>query len=528
MLLPRYVEQLEQLYERNKSIKPLKWRTLHWQAELALLNGKKKQALNFATKALQAIDTLRYEYDYQRLKRIMIKCAYHELSPLDKYKAYRKQLSYYDKIHDDLYAANACTEIGNLFHELEDHKKSIVYHLRADSLYKLINSTQSVLKNSLNLVNDFANNRNRAKANQLIDMILNSPVAKADTSFYLQALASAFSLQKDISKRKIIALRAYSLAKQFGERRPMIPSYINYASSLMATNRLDSAYQILAKTESLLSPSDLNYRTIVYNGLSYYFHNSHRSDSAYIYLLAYNQLKDSIRNNTLGEIYRIENIVAIENYEKDLLRERQKAESQRLFYFLLMGMTVIVAASICYALFMQHRKDAHKRQIKELENKELSTRLENEELRHKMELDHKNRQLASNAMILNEKNNVLSELAERISKRKEAGEISPATAIELKSRIRVQSASETTNWIAFKKHFDEVHPDFFIHLKDNCIELTEYDLRLCAYLSVGMERRQIAMLLSILPASVKRAVMRIRKKLALKPTDSLEDYLRRI
>ncbi len=512
----------------NQNIKPLNWRLMHWQAELALLNGQEELALNLANQAIAAIDSLRYEYDYQRLKRIVLKCNYHKLSPLDRYKAYRKQLSYYEKIHDDLFAANACVEIGNLFNRLNDYQKSKIYHLRADSMYKRINNTQSILKNSLNLANDFARNQEIAKANQLIDMILNNPISQVDTSFYLQALASAFVFQPKMSKKNDTALRAYLLANKFGKHDPLILSHINYASFLMQTNESDSAYQLLKKAESLLYPSDLSYQMNIYNGLSHYFYSVHKPDSAYAYLLSYNQLKDSIANITLGEMYRIENIVAIENYEQELHLERERAATKQLIHLLIIGITAIIAASICYVLFMQHRKDLHIQKIKALENKELSTRLENEELRHKMELDHKNRELTSNAMILNEKNKVLSELAERISKRKEAGEISPATAIELKSRIRTQTASETTNWIAFKKHFDEVHPNFFIHLKDKCIELTEYDLRLCAYISVGMERQQIALLLSILPASVKRAVMRIRKKLALKPTDSLEDYLRRI
>lgn len=58
--------------------------------------------------------------------------------------------------------------------------------------------------------------------------------------------------------------------------------------------------------------------------------------------------------------------------------------------------------------------------------------------------------------------------------------------------------------------------------------LTENDLRPCAYLSIGMERKQIARMLVLQPASIRRACMRLRKKFQLASEDSLEDFLRRI
>ena len=54
-----------------------------------------------------------------------------------------------------------------------------------------------------------------------------------------------------------------------------------------------------------------------------------------------------------------------------------------------------------------------------------------------------------------------------------------------------------TNGLVFKLHFDSVHPGFFVKLKEISAELTENDLRLCAYVRIGIRAKQIAGMLSV-------------------------------
>lgn len=67
------------------------------------------------------------------------------------------------------------------------------------------------------------------------------------------------------------------------------------------------------------------------------------------------------------------------------------------------------------------REEKIKKQLKELENKELVTRLENEMLQNncfKVELEYKDRELASNSLIIMEKNQVLKSLVDELEKEK--------------------------------------------------------------------------------------------------------------
>ena len=253
-----------------------------------------------------------------------------------------------------------------------------------------------------------------------------------------------------------------------------------------------------------------------------------RWDSACIYLATAGYYEDSLRRSgNLSEVYRQESRLAIDGYEEALAREREEARTHRLVAVLAVAVVVLGCGLVCLWFWSQRRKALARRQLQELENKELAARLENEELRFRLELDSKNRELTSSSLMLIEKNQALDELMRRIKDGGEAGEIAKRTVLELRNQIRAHAGGEN-EWMDFRTHFEQVHPDFFLRLKERFPALTEYELRLCAYLRTGMSGKQIAMMLSVQPESIKKSRTRLRRKLALGAEDSLEDFLRRL
>ncbi len=83
-------------------------------------------------------------------------------------------------------------------------------------------------------------------------------------------------------------------------------------------------------------------------------------------------------------------------------------------------------------------------------------------------------------------------------------------------------------WTRFKIHFDSVHPDFFTKLKNISAELTENDLRLCAYLRIGMRAKDIASRALCLSGKRQHQPIPNKEKLGLEKDDSLDDFIRRI
>ena len=146
---------------------------------------------------------------------------------------------------------------------------------------------------------------------------------------------------------------------------------------------------------------------------------------------------------------------------------------------------------------------------------------------YQREIDAKNRELTSNTMMVIEKNKMREDVVERLLNDSEAGKIDKRTELELKSQIRSHTTQDD-EWIYFRLRFEQVHPDFFIRLKERTPSLTEGELRICAYIRTGMENRQITQMLSQQPDTIRKYRYRLRKKLQIDAGESLEDFLRRV
>ena len=95
---------------------------------------------------------------------------------------------------------------------------------------------------------------------------------------------------------------------------------------------------------------------------------------------------------------------------------------------------------------------------------------------------------------------------------------------ELRETISRQLTADD-DWRYFKLRFEKVHPDFFTVMKERFPSLSKTELRLCAYIRVGMTAKEIAQVLSVKPDTVNTSRYRIRKKMQLSPDESLESTL---
>ena len=97
--------------------------------------------------------------------------------------------------------------------------------------------------------------------------------------------------------------------------------------------------------------------------------------------------------------------------------------------------------------------------------------------------------------------------------------------IKDEKRIIAQNSDTNDEWGTFKVHFESVHPQFFTTLSQLMPSLTPLELRQCAYIKINLSPKQVGNLLNITPDSVKKARMRIKKKLNLSPEDSLTKFI---
>jgi predicted nucleic acid-binding Zn-ribbon protein len=149
------------------------------------------------------------------------------------------------------------------------------------------------------------------------------------------------------------------------------------------------------------------------------------------------------------------------------------------------------------------------------EHKQIEAAMQQEKSRNDVledKLAANNRQLASATLYIVQKNELLTQLKTNI---KTLGKKLPHGSKDLDSiESNLQSNQFLDNdWEKFKLHFEQVHPRFFEELKTKYPSLTQNETRLCAYFHMNLSTKEIAGLLNIDPASVRRAKTRLNKKM---------------
>lgn len=149
-------------------------------------------------------------------------------------------------------------------------------------------------------------------------------------------------------------------------------------------------------------------------------------------------------------------------------------------------------------------------------------KLKNEKL--EAEIQHKNTELASVAMHLVQKGELLGKIKEQMVKlKKQTGNDSD----DLKKIIRVINEEDIIDkqWEQFTMHFDNVHSDFLSALKLKYPKLSANELKLSAYLRMNLSTKEIAQLMNISVRGVEISRYRLRKKLEIPTETSLFDFL---
>ena len=150
-------------------------------------------------------------------------------------------------------------------------------------------------------------------------------------------------------------------------------------------------------------------------------------------------------------------------------------------------------------------------------------RLKNEKLETEIQL--KNAELAATAMNLMQKGEMLAKIKGEVIRIKKTTDNSHAEE-DYKKIIRMLEENKTKrDWDTFAQHFDKVHSDFLVALKERYPNLTSGESKLCAYLRLNLTSKEISQLMSITLKSVELSRCRLRKKLNLHSDVNLANFL---
>lgn len=170
-----------------------------------------------------------------------------------------------------------------------------------------------------------------------------------------------------------------------------------------------------------------------------------------------------------------------------------------------------------------HDKEETLRQQK-ITNEQKIARIKNDQLQ--ADLESKNRELASSAMNIVYKNELLQKLRTEIEGLKDGnGKKLSAEQLRRIQKVIDEGMTDERDWNLFETSFNGAHEDFFKKLKVDHPDLVPNDLKLCAYLRMNMSSKEIASLLNITLRGVEIRRYRLRKKLDLPHDKNLTEFL---
>jgi len=171
------------------------------------------------------------------------------------------------------------------------------------------------------------------------------------------------------------------------------------------------------------------------------------------------------------------------------------------------------------ALRLQAEK--HEQEILHLEQE----RMQAEYNLPKQQLKSKTIELANKAKDNEDKNKLLLTLKEKCEI---AQNNPPLSKMKWSEMQRLLDSYLKVEDKTFEIQMDELHQEFFKKLHELHPSLSNNDLRMCAYLKIGLNSKEIAELLNILPSSFYISRSRLRKKLNLKVDEELTTFLNSI
>ncbi|MEO0007020.1 MAG: hypothetical protein RJA20_1216 [Bacteroidota bacterium] len=174
----------------------------------------------------------------------------------------------------------------------------------------------------------------------------------------------------------------------------------------------------------------------------------------------------------------------------------------------------------------QHRLESEQNELRVRRSEEAVLQLQHEKL--EAEVHHKSQELASVTMHLVQKNSILINIQEALSRLKNRAN-TPELDKEIGRIIRMMEHDSRVDddWEHFSRNFDRVHSDFLKRLAEKHDHLSPNDYRLCAYLRMNLSTKEIASLMNISVRGVEASRYRLRKRLNLETDTNLTDYLMR-
>ncbi|PRX57895.1 tetratricopeptide repeat protein [Flagellimonas meridianipacifica] len=472
------------------------------------------------------------------------------------------------ELDDEKAIATSLGNIGTVFYEMGDYLQAQDYLLKSLKLSEKVKDSGAISRALNNLGNVHNDLKNPSEALDYYHRSLDIKEKLGQRNRLPAAynnIGLVYSLMGD-SKLAIQNLdKSVAISEELGDKRSLSRAYANLGIEYSKLKEYNKALTLLndgVRIKKEIQDDDGLATTLIYRGLNHWEMKRFslaeedctqglkmaETSGALIYqslacdclskvyealanykeALRFNQrltiLKDSLLNNekaqeiTKAEMnYQFEKKQLADSIKYHKLQTEQQVaherdlnkQSTKFYYTLLISLGII---SFLGFLYWKHRQNL---KLKKVENELLNS-----------EIEFKKKDLTTLAVNISNNQEWAESLAVRLDSLKAATGRKRLKELqlleeEIKNKIWVNKNSDD-----FYQKVDALSSSFYNRLHEKFEGLTKTEVRLCSFIKLDLNTKQIATLQNINPASVKMSRNRLRKKLGLSPEDDLSEFLR--
>jgi tetratricopeptide (TPR) repeat protein len=331
--------------------------------------------------------------------------------------------------------------------------------------------------------------------------------------------------------------QALSCLDKFPDQSLLCTTLLEKGNTLLAAGKPEEARKFFQQSLDISSGTlARSNRMEAFSGLAGIAESEGNYRQALTYFRLFTEVKDSIMNDetrrSISEI-QMKSEIQRKEYENRLISGKYELQRKRsLNIGVLSGSFSLILLLLAILIWLSRKNLKKSYKLQELQNEALHEKIRTdktinnlEKLKFQSELEARNKELTSTSLQLVSKNKILTDISVKVKESYESGSLNRESFNDLQRIIR-ENQNADKEWEHFKELFEKVHADFFTGLKAKFPVLTENELRLCAYLRINLQNKEIAKILNVNSATVVTSRYRVRKKMNLDNKTILEDFLR--
>jgi tetratricopeptide (TPR) repeat protein/DNA-binding CsgD family transcriptional regulator len=465
--------------------------------------GNFEESYNHVKNALQKATKYKLYHELAEAKNIL-STIYNDIGDFDNSARLDfENLRYYEQTGDQEQIGRVLGNIGISFIRQKNYERGLEYLRRSFEIALKSNDLNGMAYQYNNIAgvyfeffNDYQAALNYYKEALTINSNLND---KRQDAIYLMNIASCFSkLDLADSAMKYFS-HSDTILKQLGDKALYANNLVYYSKFLFSYGETDKSIELGKEAIELSISNDYKeWSMLAADMLLKAYLQIGDTIQAYKYSIIYHDTKDILqKQQNEHEIFKLEFQYNFEKSERERKITAQRREGIMFFiiFSLLAGLIIIAL------LFSRHRLKAK------------SLALEREAIGK--ELDFKNKELTINLMALMKKNEMLSEISDKLNDvEKDAKRPETKEAIRKISRD-IRHGADDKMLKEFSQRFQEVHVGFYNALLSKFPELTQNELKLCAFLRINMSSKDISELTGQRIETIEQARYRLRRKLGI-------------